>query len=99
VKATTAAIVELADHLASQGIQRVVLESTSDYWRPFHYVLEARGLKVWLVNASQVKHAPGRPKSDELVTGRGRIQEDDRCFSPNAPGRQEDDLWLSLGGN
>jgi transposase len=66
VKATTAAIMELADHLVCQGIERVVLESTSDYWRPFYYVLEARGLCVWLVNASQVKHAPGRPKSDKI---------------------------------
>jgi transposase len=66
VKATTRAILELADHLVCQGIERVVLESTSDYWRPFYYLLEARGLLVWLVNASQVKHAPGRPKSDKI---------------------------------
>jgi transposase len=66
VKATTRAILELADHLVCQSIQRVVLESTSDYWRSFYYVLEARGLRVWLVNASQVKHAPGRPKSDKI---------------------------------
>jgi transposase len=66
VKATTRAILELADHLVCQSIQRVVLESTSDYWRPFYYLLEARGLTVWLVNASQVRHAPGRPKSDKI---------------------------------
>ena len=66
VKSTTAAILELADHLVCQSVQRVVLESTGDYWRPFYYVLEARGLTVWLVNASQVKHAPGRPKSDKI---------------------------------
>jgi transposase len=66
VKATTRAILELADHLICQGIQRVVLESTSDYWRPFYYLLECRDLCVWLVNASQVKHAPGRPKTDKI---------------------------------
>ncbi|MFL6297811.1 MAG: IS110 family transposase, partial [Actinomycetes bacterium] len=49
-----------------QGIQRVVVESTSDYWRPFVYLLEARGLVVWLVNARDVKHLPGRPKTDRL---------------------------------
>jgi len=32
VRATTKAITELADHLVKE---RVVLESTSDYWRPF----------------------------------------------------------------
>jgi transposase len=30
------------------------------------YLLEARGLVVWLVNAHQVKHLPGRPKTDKL---------------------------------
>ena len=66
VKATTRALVELADHLRCQGIQRVVLESTSDYWRPFYYLLEAAGLTVWLVNAAQAKNVPGRPKTDKI---------------------------------
>jgi Transposase len=61
VPATTNAIIELAEQLACQGIQRVVVESTSDYWRPFVSLLEARGLVVWLVNARDVKHLPGRP--------------------------------------
>jgi transposase len=66
VGSTTNQILELADQLAGQGIQRVVVESTSDYWRPFVYLLEARGLWVWLVNAHDVKHLPGRPKTDKL---------------------------------
>jgi transposase len=66
VGATTRSIIELADHLACQGIERVVVESTSDYWRPFFYLLEARGLAVWLVNARDVKNVPGRPKTDKL---------------------------------
>ena len=66
VAATTNAIVELADELATLGIERVVLEATSDYWRPFFYLLEARGLLVWLVNAKDVKNVPGRPKTDKL---------------------------------
>jgi transposase len=66
VGAATNQILELAEQLAGQGIQRVVVESTSDYWRPFVYLLEARGLVVWLVNAHQVKHLPGRPKTDKL---------------------------------
>jgi len=56
----------LGDHLVCEGIERVVVESTSDYWRPFVYLLEARGLIVWLVNAHDVKHLPGRPKTDKL---------------------------------
>ena len=66
VKATTRALVELGDHLRCQGVQRVVLESTSDYWRPFYYLLEAAGLTVWLVNAAQAKNVPGRPKTDKI---------------------------------
>jgi len=66
VKSTTAALGELADQLREQGIERIVIESTSDYWRPFFYLLEAAGLSVWLVNAAQVKHVPGRPKTDKL---------------------------------
>ena len=66
VPATTNAICELAAHLVEQRIERVVLESTSDYWRPFFYVLEAVGLCVWLVNANDVKQVSGRPKTDKL---------------------------------
>ena len=35
VKATTKGLLELADHLVGARIERVVLESTSDYWRCF----------------------------------------------------------------
>ena len=66
VRATTTAIMDLADTLAAQRIDRVVVESTSDYWRPFVYLLQARGLLVWLVNAHDVKNVPGRPKTDKL---------------------------------
>ncbi|HKB31920.1 MAG TPA: transposase, partial [Streptosporangiaceae bacterium] len=66
VTATFAAVVTLMDHLRSQGIQRLVLESTSDYWRIWYYLAEAAGLEVWLVNARDVKHLPGRSKSGKL---------------------------------
>ena len=63
VPATTNAIIELAEQLACQGIQRVVVESTSDYWRAWLYLLEARGLVVWLVNARDAR-APAGPAQD-----------------------------------
>ena len=40
--------------------------ATSDYWKPVFYLLEAQGLDPWLVNAKDVKHLPGRPKTDRL---------------------------------
>jgi transposase len=66
VDATTNAILELGEHLAGEGIEKVTLESTSDYWRIWFYLLEAAGLDVQLVNARDVKNAPGRPKTDKL---------------------------------
>ena len=66
VDATTNAILELADHLVAGGIEKVTLESTSDYWRIWFYLLEAGGLEVQLVRAQDLRQAPGRPKTDKL---------------------------------
>src|ERR1035441_5163111 len=68
VTATFAAVVTLMDHLVCQGVQRLVLESTSDYWRIWYYLADAAGLEVWLVNARDVKHLPGRSKRSEEDT-------------------------------
>ena len=59
-------LTELANHLVELGVERVVMEATSDYWRPVFYLFEAHGLQPWLVNARDVKHLPGRPKTDVL---------------------------------
>jgi transposase len=53
----------MADWLLASGIDTVALESTGVYWIPVYEVLEQRGLKVWLVDARQMKYVPGR-KSD-----------------------------------
>ena len=66
VKARMDAVRQLGRQLASDGIEVVTLESTSDYWRIWFFVLEACGLIVQLVNASQAKNLPGRPKTDKL---------------------------------
>ena len=62
----TRLLLVLADRLAELGVTRVVMEATSDYWRGVFYLLEAHGFEVWLVNARDVKHLPGRPKTDTL---------------------------------
>jgi transposase len=66
VPSTTNELCTLAQRLVIDQIERVVLESTGDYWRPFYYILEAHGVAVWLVNANDVKQVPGRPKTDKL---------------------------------
>jgi transposase len=92
VESTSAAILALADELVGMGIERTVMEATSDYWRPFFYLLEAAGLQVWLVDARAVKQVPGRPKTDKLdavwlakLNERGMLRP---CFVPPAAIRQ-----------
>ncbi|TAL79253.1 MAG: IS110 family transposase [Burkholderiaceae bacterium] len=53
----------LADWLLACGVDTVALESTGVYWIPVYEMLEQRGLKVWLMDARQMKYVPGR-KSD-----------------------------------
>ena len=55
----------LADWLIACGVDTVAMESTGVYWIPIFDLLEARGLKVYLVNSWHLKHVPGR-KSDVL---------------------------------
>ena len=62
----TRSLLRLADRLRELGVTRVVMEATSDYWKPAFYLLEAQRLDPWLVNAKDVKHLPGRPKTDKL---------------------------------
>jgi len=66
VKARMGAVRALGRQLKKDGIEVVTLESTSDYWRIWLFVLEACGLAVQLVNAAQAKNLPGRPKTDKL---------------------------------
>ncbi|MFJ9714323.1 IS110 family transposase [Streptomyces sp. NPDC101234] len=56
---TTNAVLALRDHLLAAEVTLVVIEATSDYWKPFYYLL-AEDLNVILVNARQVKNLPGR---------------------------------------
>jgi transposase len=66
VPATRARVAELGRELLAHRVQMVTLESTSDYWRIWYYVLESAGLAVQLVSASQAKNLKGRPKTDRL---------------------------------
>ena len=50
----------LADWLVACRIDTVVMESTGVYWIPLYEILAARGLRVLVANARDVKHVPGR---------------------------------------
>jgi transposase len=89
VPAMTNAVSDLAAQLVEQGVEKVTLESTSDYWRIWYHLLEAAGLDVQLVNARDVKNVPGRPKTDKLdavwlakLTEKGMLRP---SFVPPAP--------------
>ena len=58
--AVTNQIMALRDHLIGEQVTLVVMEATSDYWKPFYYLLEDGPFEVMLVNARHVKNLPGR---------------------------------------
>jgi transposase len=62
----TRSLLAMAGRLACLGVTRVVMEATPDYWKPVFYLLEAAGFETWLVNARDVRHLPGRPKTGKL---------------------------------
>jgi transposase len=62
-KTFTPDLYTLAAWLHACRIETVAMESTGVYWIPVYEILEARGFKVYLVNARHLKHVPGR-KSD-----------------------------------
>jgi transposase len=65
-KTMTRSLLLMTERLRELGVTRVIMEATSEYWKPPFYVLEAAGFETWLVNAKDVKHLPGRPKTDKL---------------------------------
>ncbi len=77
VDATTNAILELADHLAAEGIEKVTVESTSDYWRIWFYLLEAAGLDVQLVQ--RPGREAGAGPAEDRQAGCGLAGEADRA--------------------
>ena len=60
---TTNQVLALREHLVAEKVTCAVMEATSDYWKPFYYLLEDAGFEVLLVNARHAKNLPGR-KSD-----------------------------------
>ncbi len=77
---TTRSLLALADWLYGLGATRVVMESTSTYWKSLFYLLE-EACACWLVNAREAKHVPGRLEA--LIAG----QRDPKVLVQLAQGR------------
>ena len=93
--AMTNQILALREHLIEQKVTLVIMEATSDYWRPFYYVLEDGPFEIMLVNPRHVKNLPGR-KTDvsdaawlAQLGAHGLVR---GSFVPPAPIRQLRDL-------
>ena len=91
----TSQILALREHLVEEEVTLVVMEATSDYWKPFFYVLEDGPFEVMLVNARHVKGVPGsqdrrqrRPVARPARCPRARAP----SFVPPEPIRQLRDL-------
>jgi transposase len=57
-------LLAVAEWLKGCGVETIAMESTGVYWIPPYEVLEARGFKVYLVNARHAKNLPGRKKDE-----------------------------------
>ena len=58
--AVTNQVLALREHLIAEQVTLVVMEATSDYWKPFYFLLEDGPFEVMLVNARHAKGLPGR---------------------------------------
>lgn len=92
--ATTSQILALREMLVAEAVTAVVMETTSDYWKPFYYLFEDV-LPVMLVNAKAAKNIPGR-KTDvsdaawlAQLAAHGLVR---ACFVPPEPIRELRDL-------
>jgi transposase len=92
--ATTNQVLALREMLLAEHVTTVVMEATSDYWKPFYYLFED-DLPVMLVNAKAARNIPGR-KTDvsdaawlAQLGAHGLLR---ACFVPPAPVRELRDL-------
>jgi transposase len=92
--AVTNRILALRDHLIAEQVTLVVMEATSDYWKPFYYLLDDGPFEVMLVNARHVKNLPGRKTVSDAawlaqLAAHGLVR---GSFVPPEPIRQLRDL-------
>jgi transposase len=66
VPARSREILDAGARLIADGVEVVIMESTSGYWRIWYYLLESLGLCVQLVNSRHARQLAGRPRTDRL---------------------------------
>jgi transposase len=93
--ATSTQVLALADRLIAEGVTRVVMEATSDYWKKYFFLLQAAGLDTVLANPRHIKQLPGRKTDvqDAVWIAQWAAMDAVRpSFVPAAPVRQLRDL-------
>ncbi|MDJ0315489.1 IS110 family transposase [Arthrobacter sp. H35-D1] len=91
---TTNQILALRDMRLAAKVTTVVMQATSDYWKPFYYLMEG-ALPVMMVNAKSARNIPGR-KADvsdaaclAQLGAHGLLR---ACFVPPEPIRKLRDM-------
>jgi transposase len=56
----TSTLYQAVDHLKSNGVTTVAMESTGVYWTVLYDLIQESGIEVFLVNPQQTKNLPGR---------------------------------------
>ena len=79
---TRRGVLELADWLRCWQVPAVVMEATSDYWKPVFFRLEAEGFECVLADARQVKNLPGRPSGTPPTRSGSRAVSSAAASSP-----------------
>ena len=59
-QAYTPDLIEMAKWLKDNHCDMVAMESTGSYWKPAFNILEETRIDAMVVNASRIKHVPGR---------------------------------------
>jgi transposase len=93
-KTTTGGLLELGDWLEQQQVKIAAMESTGVYWKPVWNLLEGR-LDLMLVNARDIKQAPGRKtdvKDSQWIAQLLACGLLKRSFVPPLPQRELRDL-------
>jgi transposase len=87
-------LLAMRDWLGGQGVTRVGMEATGQYWKPVYYLLED-AFECWLLNARHMHNVPGRKTDMADAEWIARLMEHGLVrpsFVPDKPIREIRDL-------